>query len=53
MVVTIPDYQTVMLPPGDVISTGTPGAVEIRDGDMLSCLIDGFEALSNPVVRRR
>jgi len=27
--------------------------MEIRDGDVLSCRIDGFEALSNPVVRRR
>ena len=45
--------KVMTLLPGDVISTGTPGAVEIRDGDVLSCHIDGFEPLSNPVVRRR
>lgn len=45
--------KVMTLLPGDVISTGTPGAVEIRDGDVLSCRIDGFEPLSNPVVRRR
>ncbi len=44
--------KVMTLLPGDVISTGTPGAVEIRDGDVVSCRIDGFEALSNPVVRR-
>jgi 2-keto-4-pentenoate hydratase/2-oxohepta-3-ene-1,7-dioic acid hydratase in catechol pathway len=36
---------------GDVISTGTPGAVEVQDGDVVSCYIDGFEPLSNPVRR--
>jgi 2-keto-4-pentenoate hydratase/2-oxohepta-3-ene-1,7-dioic acid hydratase in catechol pathway len=45
--------MVMTLLPGDVISTGTPGAVEIRDGDVLSCHIDGFEPLLNPVVRRR
>ncbi len=44
--------KVMTLLPGDVISTGTPGAVEIQDGDVLSCRIDGFEPLSNPVVRR-
>ena len=37
---------------GDVISTGTPGAVEIQDGDVVSCYIDRFEPLSNPVRRQ-
>jgi 2-keto-4-pentenoate hydratase/2-oxohepta-3-ene-1,7-dioic acid hydratase in catechol pathway len=37
--------------PGDVISTGTPGAVVIQEGDMAGCRITGFEPLSNPVVR--
>ncbi len=37
--------------PGDVICTGTPGAVEIRDGDVVECRITSFEPLSN-VVRR-
>lgn len=44
--------KVMTLLPGDVISTGTPGAVEIRDGDVVSCHIVGFEELSNPVVRR-
>jgi 2-keto-4-pentenoate hydratase/2-oxohepta-3-ene-1,7-dioic acid hydratase in catechol pathway len=37
--------------PGDVILTGTPGAVVIREGDVAECRITGFEPLSNPVVR--
>lgn len=37
--------------PGDVISTGTPGAVEIRDGDVVRCRISSMEPLSNPVRR--
>src|SRR3979409_2609169 len=28
--------------PGDIISTGTPGAVIIRDGDVAECRIDGL-----------
>ncbi|MHC4915889.1 MAG: fumarylacetoacetate hydrolase family protein [Planctomycetota bacterium] len=35
--------------PGDVISTGTPGAAAITDGDVVECRIDGFPALRNPV----
>lgn len=41
--------KMMTLLPGDVISTGTPGAVVIRDGDVVSCEIPGFETLSNPV----
>lgn len=37
--------------PGDIISTGTPGVVGIRAGDVLECRIGGFEPLSDPVVR--
>lgn len=37
--------------PGDVLSTGTPGAVPIRSGDRVSCdLGDGFEVLTNVVA---
>lgn len=41
--------------PGDILSTGTPRAVHIQDGDSLECRIfgpDGFamEPLVNPVV---
>jgi 2-keto-4-pentenoate hydratase/2-oxohepta-3-ene-1,7-dioic acid hydratase in catechol pathway len=37
--------------PGDLLCTGTPGAAVIEDGDTVGCRIDGFEELSNPVVR--
>ena len=35
--------------PGDIIATGTPGAVPISEGDTVECWIDGFEPLVNPV----
>ncbi len=38
--------------PGDIISTGTPGAVVIRDGDLAECRIDGLGSLANPVRNR-
>ncbi len=38
--------------PGDIISTGTPGAVVIRDGDLAECRIEGLGSLSNPVRMR-
>lgn len=38
--------------PGDIISTGTPGAVVIEDGDVAQCRISGLGELSNPVRRR-
>jgi 2-keto-4-pentenoate hydratase/2-oxohepta-3-ene-1,7-dioic acid hydratase in catechol pathway len=43
--------KVMTLLPGDIISTGTPGAVVIRDGDIVECQIDGFEPLRNPVRR--
>jgi 2-keto-4-pentenoate hydratase/2-oxohepta-3-ene-1,7-dioic acid hydratase in catechol pathway len=43
--------QIMTLLPGDIISTGTPGAVVIHDGDVAECRISGFESLTNPVVR--
>ena len=46
-------HSSVMtLYPGDVISTGTPGAVVIEAGDMPECRIEGLGSLSNPVRRR-
>jgi len=36
--------------PGDILSTGTPGAVPIRHGDRMTCRISGFESLHNPVI---
>jgi 2-keto-4-pentenoate hydratase/2-oxohepta-3-ene-1,7-dioic acid hydratase in catechol pathway len=41
--------KVMTLLPGDIISTGTPGATVIRDGDVVECRIDGFEKLVNPV----
>lgn len=51
-----PDYlvalhsEVMTLQPGDIISTGTPGAVPIAHGDTVTCRIDGFLPLSNPVI---
>ena len=36
--------------PGDIISTGTPGAVHVRPGDIVECRIPGVGVLTNPVV---
>jgi len=43
--------RIMTLLPGDVISTGTPGAVVVQDGDVAECRITGFESLRNLVVR--
>ncbi len=43
--------QVMTLLPGDVISTGTPGAVGIEPGDVAECRIGGFGPLVNPVGR--
>ena len=51
-----PDYlisfhsKVATMLPGDIISTGTPRAVHINDGDVVECRIDGFESMRNPVV---
>ena len=51
-----PDYlisfhsEVMTLLPGDIISTGTPRAVQINDGDVIECQIDGFMPLKNPVI---
>jgi 2-keto-4-pentenoate hydratase/2-oxohepta-3-ene-1,7-dioic acid hydratase in catechol pathway len=42
--------RVMTLLPGDVISTGTPGAVHIRSGDTAGVQITGFRDLSNPVA---
>ena len=42
--------HVMTLLPGDIISTGTPGAVPIRHGDRVECRIDGFEPLINSVI---
>ncbi len=54
-----PDYlvsfhsHVATLYPGDIISTGTPGAVVINAGDVTECRIGGLGTLSNPVAKRR
>lgn len=42
--------RVMTLMPGDVISTGTPGAVPIGHGDRVECRITGFNTLKNRVV---
>jgi len=42
--------RVMTLLPGDVISTGTPGAIHIHHGDIVQCRISGFETLENPVI---
>jgi 2-keto-4-pentenoate hydratase/2-oxohepta-3-ene-1,7-dioic acid hydratase in catechol pathway len=36
--------------PGDIILTGTPRAVPVKEGDIVECRIDDFETLMNPVI---
>ena len=47
--------RIMTLLPGDIISTGTPGAAVIAHGDQLECRILGapFLPLVNPVVDPR
>ncbi|TFD14339.1 fumarylacetoacetate hydrolase family protein [Cryobacterium sp. TMT1-2-2] len=42
--------KVMPLYPGDIISTGTPGAVQVRPGDVAECRIPGIGVLQNPVV---
>jgi 2-keto-4-pentenoate hydratase/2-oxohepta-3-ene-1,7-dioic acid hydratase in catechol pathway len=46
-------FHSAVMPlfPGDVISTGTPGAIHVRPGDVAECRIPGVGVLSNPVVQ--
>ncbi|MHB8393037.1 MAG: fumarylacetoacetate hydrolase family protein [Candidatus Dormibacteria bacterium] len=43
--------QVMPLFPGDIISTGTPGAVPIQDGDLVECHLGDLSILRNPVSR--
>jgi 2-keto-4-pentenoate hydratase/2-oxohepta-3-ene-1,7-dioic acid hydratase in catechol pathway len=45
--------QVMPLFPGDIISTGTPGALVISDGDVVECRIPGIGQLTNRVVASR
>jgi 2-keto-4-pentenoate hydratase/2-oxohepta-3-ene-1,7-dioic acid hydratase in catechol pathway len=42
--------EVMTLLPGDIISTGTPGAAVLAHGDTVECRIDGFSSLVNPVI---
>ena len=42
--------KVMPLYPGDIISTGTPGAVHITPGDVAECRIPGVGVLTNPVT---
>jgi 2-keto-4-pentenoate hydratase/2-oxohepta-3-ene-1,7-dioic acid hydratase in catechol pathway len=44
--------RVMTLYPGDIISTGTPGAAVIEHGDVVECRIEGLGVLANPVQRR-
>lgn len=41
--------HVMTLEAGDVISTGTPGAVVLRDGDTVGCIIPDVGMVQNPV----
>jgi len=41
--------EVMTMKPGDIISTGTPGGVQIHQGDVVECRIQGFKTLINPV----
>jgi 2-keto-4-pentenoate hydratase/2-oxohepta-3-ene-1,7-dioic acid hydratase in catechol pathway len=45
-------FHSMVMPlfPGDIISTGTPGAVRIIPGDVAECRIPGVGVLVNPVI---
>ena len=42
--------KVMPLYPGDIISSGTPGAVPIHPGDVAECRIPGVGVLTNPVA---
>lgn len=42
--------QIMTMIPGDIISTGTPGATTLKDGDIIECHISGFQPLINRAI---
>jgi len=46
-------FHSAVMPlyPGDIIATGTPGAVHVRAGDVVQCRIPAVGVLTNPVVQ--
>lgn len=43
--------KVMPLYPGDIISTGTPGAIHIKPGDTAECRVSNVGTLSNPVTQ--
>jgi 2-keto-4-pentenoate hydratase/2-oxohepta-3-ene-1,7-dioic acid hydratase in catechol pathway len=45
-------FHAEMMPllPGDIISTGTPGAGRISPGDIAEARVGSIPALTNPVI---
>ena len=42
--------QIMTMLPGDIISTGTPGAAPLKNGDLIECRINGYQPLINKVI---
>jgi len=42
--------HVMTLEPGDIISTGTPGALKLSHGDQIGCTVEGIGSLYNPVI---
>ncbi|MBB3127983.1 2-keto-4-pentenoate hydratase/2-oxohepta-3-ene-1,7-dioic acid hydratase in catechol pathway [Paenibacillus rhizosphaerae] len=45
--------RMMTLYPGDIIMTGTPGSVDIQEGDTAECRVGTLIPLRNPVVQER
>ncbi len=57
---TFPPFELVSfhsyvmtLESGDIISTGTPGALQIQHGDKIKCYVESVGTLENPVIDRK
>ena len=42
--------KIMTLEPGDIISTGTPGALRISSGDVIKCQVDNIGSVSSKVI---
>jgi len=42
--------QIMTMLPGDILSTGTPGAAVLKHGDLIECRLGDFHPLSNQVI---
>ena len=42
--------KIMTLEPGDIISTGTPGALRISSGDVIKCQVDNIGSVSSNVI---